>query len=155
MSSAQVAVAAAVAAFTGLAFMNWRDKVNGKQLEKKKYEIEKKHVAMLEKMKTDLSIKSIDKAVRIAVQFAMAEGGKKKEVLEAIWKTKRCNTCGGKKDKETKTLTLYGKQHQFLEEMTKTFDVKSTDKAMRCLLEYCQTDGDTNLIFSVKRCKNC
>lgn len=151
-------------------------------------------------------------------------------MLEAIWKTKRCNTCGGKKDKETKTLTLYGKQHQFLEEMTKTFDVKSTDvsgrlradppalahtlvthaldapharaclcskpfplplshksgplcvlppnprtahapsknicqrvpvcvcaeqKAMRCLLEYCQTDGDTNLIFSVKRCKNC
>lgn len=39
MSSAQVAVAAAVAAFTGLAFMNWRDKVNGKQLEKKKYEV--------------------------------------------------------------------------------------------------------------------
>ena len=52
-------------------------------------------------------------------------------MLEAIWKTKRCNTCGGKKDKETKTLTLYGKQHQFLEEMTKTFDVKSTDVSGR------------------------
>jgi hypothetical protein len=30
-------------------------------------------------------------------------------------------------------------------------------KALRCLLEYCQTDGDKELIFSTKntRCKNC
>ena len=30
-------------------------------------------------------------------------------------------------------------------------------KALRCLLEYCQMDGDKELIFSTKntRCKNC
>ena len=30
-------------------------------------------------------------------------------------------------------------------------------KALRCVLEYCQTDGDTDLIFNPKnsRCKNC
>jgi hypothetical protein len=72
-------------------------------------------------------------------------------------KHKRCNTCGGKKDKEKVELELYGKMHAFLENMKETHKLKSTDKAMRCLLEFCQTDGDRDLIFSDKnaRCKNC
>ena len=53
-------------------------------------------------------------------------GAAKKELLDDVWspEKKRCNTCGGKKDKVKKTFKLYGKQHQFLEEMAKTFGVK-------------------------------
>jgi hypothetical protein len=49
-------------------------------------------------------------------------GGKKDD----IFKVKRCNTCGGKKDKVKKTFKLYNVQHQFLEDMKKAFGVKDT-----------------------------
>ncbi len=35
----QFGAVAAVAAFGGLAFLSWREKVNGKQMEKKVYEV--------------------------------------------------------------------------------------------------------------------
>ena len=113
-------------------------------------QIESKHVALIEKMVGEYKIPSNDKAYRVAVQYAISDGN-----TNDIFKQKRCNTCGGRKKKVKVQIELYDKQPLYLESMKTTFGMKSVDKALRCVLEYAETDGDRATIFSEKRCKNC
>ena len=73
------------------------------------------------------SIKDLDKAVRIAVQFAISDGN-----ADALFVTKRCNTCGGKKNKNKVTVKLYKHQVEFLEQTQKKFNIKSVDVRADC-----------------------
>ena len=110
-------------------------------------------MTLLNEMVKKYELASVNKAARIAVQYAISEPS----VQDQIFQQKRCNTCGGKKNKEKVVFELYGKMHAYLQTMQTTYKLKSTDKAMRCLLEFCETDGDREVIFSPKnsRCKNC
>mmetsp|Transcript_40555 Transcript_40555/g.63325 ORF Transcript_40555/g.63325 Transcript_40555/m.63325 type:complete len:83 (+) Transcript_40555:398-646(+) len=74
---------------------------------------------------------------------------------QTIFVKKRCNTCGGKKNKKTLSVSLYGAQKDFIEETKTKYNVKSTDKVLRCILEFAQRDGDSSVIFNTTRCRMC
>ena len=42
-----------------------------------------------------------------------------------------------------------------LEHIKDKFDLPSTDKVLRCMLDYVATDGDWDEIFDVRRCIRC
>mmetsp|Transcript_37352 Transcript_37352/g.74865 ORF Transcript_37352/g.74865 Transcript_37352/m.74865 type:complete len:154 (+) Transcript_37352:29-490(+) len=127
-------------------------KPKGKKVPLKSVEltVESKHIDFLKEMIAKYKIKDLEKAMRIVVQFAMSDGDK-----DLIYKTTRCNTCGGKKAKTGLKTKLYLPQYQHLEEMMASYKIKDINKTARVLLEYCQVDGNQDVIFSTTRCKTC
>eukprot|EP00960_Hanusia_phi_P003610 107025-Hanusia_phi.AAC.2 len=84
--------------------------------------VEAKHVEFLNAMIKKFGIKDFDKAIRIAVQFAISDGD-----ADALFVKKRCNTCGGKKNKSKVSVKLYKHQVEFLEQTQRKFKIKSVD----------------------------
>lgn len=44
---------------------------------------------------------------------------------------------------------------EFLEKMVKEYDLPDISKALRCLLDFAQEDGDLEEIFEEIRCRRC
>mmetsp|Transcript_12298 Transcript_12298/g.30113 ORF Transcript_12298/g.30113 Transcript_12298/m.30113 type:complete len:152 (+) Transcript_12298:31-486(+) len=150
MTSPQtIAAGAAVGGFALVLLGTIRERKAATTLLDGAYEVEAQHIAFLNEMMAKYKIPSIDKAVRILLQFSKEFD--KKEVFHK----KRCNTCGGKKDKKILACKIYGAQKDFMCEMQAAYKVKTLDKVLRCMLEYAQREGDRDMIFQTVRCKTC
>ncbi|KAJ1483055.1 hypothetical protein T484DRAFT_1801754 [Baffinella frigidus] len=118
-----------------------RAKDSAAKMIEKTYEIEATHLefllAMVQKYKIPdadkaarISIPDTDKAARISVQFAISDGDAKFAISDgdakAIFETKRCNTCGGKKKKQPVTLKLYPTQAKFISAQVEKFKAPPT-----------------------------
>jgi hypothetical protein len=112
-------------------------------------QIETKHVALLEEMVSKHKIADLDKAVRIAVQFAISDGNTQHIFFSSlldppaeplshssadcagsadeIFVKKRCNTCGGRKKKVKQEIKLYSKMHAFLDRAAQEHKMKTVD----------------------------
>jgi len=145
----EIAAAVAVAGFGLLFISHYRAKKAEKTLCDGAYEVEEGHIAFLQEMVQKYKIPSIDKAVRALIQYSR-EANK-----DDLFVKKRCNTCGGKKNKKILAIKIYGAQKEFLQEMQEQHKVKTLDKTLRCILEFAQRDGDRDEMFKVIRCKTC
>ena len=51
--------------------------------------------------------------------------------------------------------TINKDSQKFLESMVEKYGLANASKAMRCLLDYAASDGDTDEIFKKIRCNRC
>jgi len=58
-------------------------------------------------------------------------------------------------DKEQVTFEIQSDLIKMLDHIKSKYDLPSTDKVIRCILDYVATDGDWEEIFNVRRCIRC
>lgn len=58
-------------------------------------------------------------------------------------------------NKEQVTFEIQSDLIKMLEHIKKNYDLPSTDKALRCILDYVAIDGDWEEIFNIRRCIRC
>lgn len=56
---------------------------------------------------------------------------------------------------ETFPIELKTRQHEWLAEMAKKFDLPDASKALRCLINYAQEKDEEAIIFDEIRCDDC
>jgi hypothetical protein len=114
--------------------------------------IEKKHIEWLEKMAETYTSSDVDLAVRVLLDYAMTVGPEK-----AIFEQVRCNTCGGKKNKDEVTYSVKSAQVAFIDRMvTKHELLKGQSKAVRCVAEFAMSeDSAVADIFTTQRIAAC
>lgn len=109
--------------------------------------IEKKHIAFLEEKAQEYCNSDSDAALKVLLDYA--RDGDEKLIFETV----RCNTCGGKKDKEDYTASIDGSHAAYLEEMAGKHNLKDgTSKALRVIIEFAMQDGDVADIYTAARC---
>eukprot|EP01100_Stratorugosa_tubuloviscum_P009329 TRINITY_DN3903_c0_g1_i1.p1 TRINITY_DN3903_c0_g1~~TRINITY_DN3903_c0_g1_i1.p1 ORF type:complete len:143 (-),score=60.51 TRINITY_DN3903_c0_g1_i1:53-481(-) len=98
------------------------------------YEIEEFEVTWLEEVIQKYNLRNISEAIQKIVTFA------KNRDREHIFKTIRCTSCDGSKNKVHKEILLDQSNIQFLISATAQFEVPSVDKSLRIILEFARTE---------------
>jgi hypothetical protein len=114
--------------------------------------IEKKHIAWVASMAAAYTSGDCDCAVRVLLDYVAADGPE-----QAIFEHVRCNTCGGKKDKEECTYTVTASHVRLLDGMVAKHRLeKGVSKALRCIVEFAMSeDGVVDDIFTAQRVAAC